>query len=266
MAATPYPGRLPLTGGRRAALVIGVPLCLLLLLFTAFSLVATFGQGSYPVHYTVSGAARSLSLAVPGGQLAVTGTGGGPATVAGTARYSLVRSTVSARTTGGTARFGYACAVAVGTCELDLTAAVPAGVSVTASTAGGDAAVTGTAGPVTLSTGGGNLTAAGASGPLMLTTSGGDITGRALAAATVSATSGGGNVQLTFARVPRDVHVSTSGGDITLVLPPGPASYRVTAHSDSGEAAVSVAIHQDSLSPNVIDVSTGGGHITIRQQ
>jgi hypothetical protein len=264
MAATHPPG-LPLTGGRRAALVIGVPVCLLLLLFTAFSLVAMFGQGSYPVRYTVSGAARSVSLAVPGGQLAVTGTTGGPATVTGTARYSLVRSTVSAHTAGGTARFGYACAVSVGECELDLTAAVPPGVGVTASTSGGDAAVTSTAGPVTVSTGGGNLTATGVSGPLSLTTSGGDITGRALAAGTVSATSGGGNIQLTFARVPREVHVSTSGGDITLVLP-GSARYRVTAHSDSGAAAVSNTIPQDSSSLHVIDASTGGGHITIRQQ
>ena len=272
MAATTHPGpgqktgRVPLTGGRRAALVIGVPLCLLLVLFTAFSLVASFGEGSYPVHYTLGGPARTVSLSVPGGDLAVTGKAAWPATVTGTARYSLVKSVLSEHTAGGAARFGYRCPVPVGDCELNLSAAVPAGVGVTATTSGGNATVTGTSGPVSVSSGGGDLTATGASGPLTLRTSGGNITGRALAAGAVTAASGGGSVQLTFARVPHTVRVTTSGGNITLILPPGPATYKVTAHSDTGDSAVSDTIKQDSTSQHVIDASTGGGHITIRQQ
>jgi hypothetical protein len=272
MAVTTQPGskpettgRLPLTGGRRAALVLGLPVCLLLVLFTAFSLVASFGEGSYPVHYTAVGA-RVVTMSVPGGQLTVTGKAAGSATVTGTARYSLVKSVFSAHTAHGAATFGYRCPVPVGDCELNLSAAVPAGVGVTATTTGGNATITGTSGPVTISSGGGDLTATGASGPLRLTTSGGNITGNALAAGTVTASSGGGSIQLTFAQVPDTVRVTTSGGDLTLVLPPGPASYKVTAHSDTGDSAVSNTIQQDSSSQHVIDASTGGGHITIRQQ
>ncbi|HVT67138.1 MAG TPA: DUF4097 family beta strand repeat-containing protein [Trebonia sp.] len=262
-APVPETGRLPLTGGRRAALLIGVPVCLVLILTTALSLVASFGEGTYPVRYTAAGA-RSLSLSTPGGQLWVTGKAAGPATVTGTARYSLVKSVVSAHTAGGVARVGYRCQVPFGDGELSLNATVPAGGGVTATTPGGDAVVTDTAGPVTVSSGGGNLAANGASGPLSLSTSGGNINGNQLAADAVTASSGGGDVTLIFARVPHSVRVTTSGGNITLVVPPG--SYRVTTHSDSGDSAVSDTVHQDATSPNVIDASTGGGHITIRQR
>ena len=263
MAATHHPG-LPLTGGRRAALVIGVPVCLLLLLFTAFSLVAMFGQGSYPVRYTAPAAARSLTVTSPGGPLMVHGGDGSRATVGGAASYSLVRGTVTTSSGGGAAALGYHCPMPVGNCQLNATVTAPATLPVTVRDSGGDVYVISTAGPVTVANGGGDITTSGTGGPLTLDTFGGNITTAAADSATVTATSGGGDVQLSFNRVPRAVRVDTSGGDITINLPASPAGYRVTTHTDGGNVTDSVP--QDDSSPHVVTATTGGGDIVINQE
>ena len=297
--APPTAGPLPMTRGRRAALVIGVPVCLLLVAYGGFGLVANFGEGSYPVKYTVPASAKSLTMNVAGGQLLIKPTAASPARLAGTARYSLVRSTLTEHTAGGGTTVGYRCRVPVGECALDATVAVPASLPVSASTAGGNAAVSGTADPVTLSTGGGDLAADHTAGPLTLNTSGGNITVTAIRSATMTATTGGGNINaagldstrvtarttggnitatgvgsadftastggggidIVFTSVPRDVQVNTSGGNITLVLPSGGTQYDVTAHTNG---SITDSILHNATSGNVITATSGGGDITIR--
>jgi len=269
MAVTTSPattGRLPLTRGRRAALAVGVPVCLVLVAVTGLDLVAMFGQGSFPVNYTAPASAKSLTLADAGGQVLVFGTHAGPATaeVAGTAHYSLVRPRITERADGRGATVGYQCASPVGNCELDATVTVPATMPVSVSTDGGNAKVFGTAGPVSLSTGGGDLSARQVTGPLGLSTSGGNISGTGIGAATVTASSGGGNIEIVFTSVPADVRVSTSGGNITLVLPAGHAQYDVTTHTDGGSVSNKLAVN--SSSAHVISATSGGGDITLTQQ
>jgi hypothetical protein len=297
ISAAPF----PLTRGRLAALVIGVPVCLALIAINGLSLVANLGEAHYPVNYTFPLGVKSLNVSVASGQLLIKQTAGPQATLTGTARYSLIRSKVTERTTSSGTTVGYHCAIPTGECELDATANVPAGLPVTANTDGGNARVTGTTGNVTLSSGGGDIAADHASGTLALNTSGGniqatDLTSETLtattgggdihadtvrsslvtartsggniqatgiAAPTVTATTGGGNIEIDFASVPSDVHVNTSGGNITLVLPPGLATYNVIAHTDGGN--VSNSLRQNSSSPNVITATSGGGNITIRQ-
>jgi hypothetical protein len=261
------PAPLPLTAGRRAALAIGVPACLLVVAYAGLDLVATFGQGSFPVSYTAPSVARSssdwpdtLTVTTPGGQIAVNGTTAGPARVTGTARYSLVRSKVTEHAAAGVATVGYDCAVPIGNCEFDATVSAPATVPVSVSTGGGNVDVTGTAGLVNVSTGGGNVSVNQASGPLDLQTTGGNIQAAQVGSAFLTATSGGGNIDLVFSSVPGDVRVDTTGGNVTVVVPPT-ASYHVTAHTDGGSVTDEVA--QDTSSPNVITVTTGGGDITI---
>jgi hypothetical protein len=251
---------LPLTAGRAAALAIGVPVCLLVIAYVGLELVAAFGHGSFPVSYTAPTAVRSLNVTTPGGQIAVNGTTGGPARVTGTARYSLVRSKVTEHAGAGGATVGYDCAVPVGDCEFDATVSAPATVPVSVSTGGGNVDVTGTAGLVSVSTGGGDVSVNQASGPLNLHSTGGNIQAAQVGSATLSATSGGGNIDLAFSGVPRDVRVDTTGGNVTVVLPPT-ASYHVSAHTDGG--SVTDTVEQNTSSPNVITVASGGGNITI---
>jgi hypothetical protein len=300
MAAITAP--FPMTRARRAALVIGVPVCLLLIAGTGLNLVATFGEGRYPVDYTVPASSKSLNVTLAGGQVAIRQTAASQATLTGTARYSLVRSKLTERTTGNGTSVAYRCAIPVGDCGLDATVSVPAALPVSADTDGGNAAVTGTTGQVTLSSGGGSIAADHTAGPLKLstsggniqatavtsatltattgggdinatavkssaisaTTSGGNIQARGISAVTVTATSGGGDIEIDFTSVPQGVQVGTSGGNITLVLPPGDTRYHVTAHTAGGE--VTDSLPQNSSSKNVITATSGGGNISIRQQ
>lgn len=297
ISAAPF----PLTRGRLAALVVGVPVCLSLIALNGLSLVANLGEAHYPVNYTVPAGAKSLNVSVASGQLLIKPTAASQATLTGMARYSLIRSTVTEQTTSSGTDVRYHCAIPFGECDLDATANVPAGLPVTANTDGGNAEVTGTTGAVTLSSGGGNIAADHAAGPLALntsggniqatdltsatftattgggdihadgvrsslvtvTTSGGNIQAAGVTAPTVTATTGGGDIEIDFASVPLDVHVDTAGGNITLVLPHGPATYHVTAHTDGGN--VSNSLPQNTLSRNVITATSGGGNITIRQ-
>ena len=267
MAATMAPqttGPLPPTRGRIAALVIGVPVCLLLIASTGLNLVATFGQGRYPVSYAVPASARSLNVTVAGGQVTIRQVAAGQATITGTARYSLVRSKLTERTTSSGTTFGYHCSIPFGDCELDATINDPATLPVSANTDGGNASVTGTTSKVTLSTGGGDIAADHTSGPLTLSTDGGNIQATAIRSATMTATSGGGNIEIDFTTVPGHVDVNTSGGNITLVLPPGDAAYHVTAHTAGGD--VTDTVPQSTSSQNVITATSGGGNISIVNQ
>jgi Putative adhesin len=301
MAAMTAP--LPLTRGRRVALGIGVPVCLLLIAYNAFDLVATFGEGKYPVSYTAPATTRALTLNVTG-ELTIKPTRASRATLTGTARYSLVRAAPTEHTSAGATTLGYACKVPVGDCGLDATVTVPATVTtLTANSGGGNATVTGTTGPVNLSTGDGDLSVSHASGPVTLNTASGSIQVSAIRSATLSASSGDGNIQatgvtsptitvntdsgniinwtgiatatitastgsgdiqITFTSVPRDVRVNTNSGTITLLLPRGATKYDVMANTDQGN--VSDAIPKDTSSSHVITASSGSGNITISEQ
>jgi len=292
----------PLTRGRRVALALGVPVCLLLIAYNGFDLVANFGEGKYAVSYTLPAGAKSLTLSDAGGQVAIKQVPVSQTTLTGTARYSLIRSTVTEHTTGDRTTIGNHCPLTlVGDCELDATVSVPVGMPVSASTGGGNASVTGATGPVSLSSGGGDLSADHVSGLLSLNTSGGNIQATAITAPTLTAStgggdiiadgvssatltanttggniqatgvtsprvtagSGGGDIEIVFTSVPLNVHVYTSGGNITVVLPVNSVEYDVSASTAGG--SVSDGLHQDTSSENVITATSGGGHITLCQ-
>jgi len=254
---------LPMTQARRAVLAVGVPLCLALTAYTGLDLVAQIGQGHYGFSYAVPASARQVSVHSSGGDLALRQVAGGQASFAGTAHYSLVRPGISVRMAGGQASFGYGCPIPAGNCGLDATIGVPAGTAVSLSSGGGGISATGITGAVELSTGGGDITADRVTGALTLRTGGGSIQATAVASVDVTAGSGGGDIEITFTRVPRDVQVSTGGGNITIIVPPGSASYHVAASTGGGNTTDSVPIN--SSSPNAITATSGGGDITIRQ-
>jgi hypothetical protein len=236
---------LPMTTGRRVALAIGVPLCLVLTANTGFALVANIGRGKIPVSYHVPAGGRQVSVTTSGGNVLLRRGSGDRASLAGTGTYSLVRPHITERITAGKASLGYDCVVPEGPCELDATLTVPAGMAVSVSTGGGDMAASGVSGPISLSTGGGDVQATG------------------VAATQVSADTGGGDIEIVFTQVPRNVQVSTGGGNITIVVPRGDTPYHVVAGTGGG--SVNDPIPLDSSSPNLITATSGGGDITIRE-
>jgi hypothetical protein len=292
-----------MTGGRRAALIIGVPVCLALVGWTALGLVADLGEGSYPVSYTVPAATTALTMNVTG-QLTIKPTTARRATLTGTATYSLVRAAVEEQTVGDSTTIGYHCSMPTGNCGLDATVTIPATITrLTAHSGGGDATVTGTTGPVNLSTGDGNVSVGHASGPLTLNTNSGNIqvsavrstslfastgdgditaggvtsttitantnsgsiTASGIATAKITASSGDGDIKVVFSSVPDYVWVNSDSGNITLVLPHNSTAYDISANTDSGSVSDGT-VPQAKPSGHVITASTGSGNISITEQ
>lgn len=257
------PARLPMTPGRRAALAVGVPLCLLLTVTVGYSLVTNLGRGKLAVYYPIPVSAERVNVSLDGGDVHLRQVAGRQGSLTGTGYYGLVRPRITERLDAGTAIFGYDCQPVFGNCGLNATLSVPPGTLSSLSTGGGDVTADGITGRLFLSTGGGDVTADQVTGDLTLSTDGGDISARGVAAASVIAQTGGGDVTIVFTRAPREVQVSTDGGDITIVVPSGATEYHVTAHTDGGNVTDQVPINTHS--PNVITATSGGGDITISQ-
>jgi Toastrack DUF4097 len=250
---------LPLTPGRRAALVIGVPVCLALVAATGFSTLANFAEGRYAVAYPIGAATKSLVLNMTG-QLTVKSTTAGQGAFDGTAHYSYIQPTPLENQAGGVTSLGYQCPVPVGDCELDATVTVPATVTtLTAHSGSGDATVTGAAGgltgPVTISTGNGNLSVSHVSGPLSLNTSSGTVSVSAITSATLSASSGNGGI---YARGVSSGTI-TANTDSGSINESGVTATTVTASSGNGDISIVFA----GTPPRHVRVNTDSGNITI---
>jgi putative adhesin len=265
--AAKAPGaRLPLTAARVAALAVGVPACLAIVVSAGYSLVESIGKGTLPVSYTFPVGTRGVAVSVDGGNLVLRQAGGDRGSIVGTGTYSLIRPRITKHSSDGTASLSYSCRAPGGNCALDAAVKVPAGRPVSLYTDGGNITADGISSPAHLTTDGGNVTASQATGDLTLNSGGGDVRAIGIASARVTAGTGGGNIEIVFTRAPRNVVVTTGGGNITIVVPRGPTHYDVTVSDAAGGANVTDnAIPVNSSSPDKIHATTGGGYITIRQ-
>jgi DUF4097 and DUF4098 domain-containing protein YvlB len=271
---------LPMTAGRRVALLLGVPVALALIAWTGLTEVAMAGQASYPVRLAVPVHGSTVRLSAGAGDVHVTQAAGSQLRLTGTAHYSLIRSTVTLRTTPSGVTVSPQCHFVTGVCSFDFQAVVPAGKRAVISTGSGDVTLRGLSGPASAGTGSCNIRAEGLPGAVSMETGSGDISGvtlsgpdvtfktgsgnitvSGLAGANVIASAGSGDINLTFTRVPAQVRVSNGSGNVTLVLPPGKTLYRVNASTDSGGRTVTVPT--SSVSRHVITVTDGSGNIAI---
>jgi hypothetical protein len=281
----PRQGRaaLPLTPARRVALLIGVPACLALIGFAGLNIVAPLGDGHFHFSHTFPAGARSLSLTNAGGNVVLEQVAAGPARLSGSGYYSIVSPNFTQHATASSAVFGINCNFPVGHCGLNITVSVPTGTAMTVSTGGGDLTADQMAGDLTLHTDGGNIQANDTTGDVTMTTGGGDLTADqatgdhltldtdggniqavGVAATRLAARSNGGNIEIVLTVVPRDVTVSTDGGNVTIVVPRGNTQYRVSASTSSGTVTDNT-IPTDDASPHEITATSGGGNITIEQ-
>jgi hypothetical protein len=256
--------RLPLTPARRVVLWLGVPLCLVIIANTAFSLVAELGRAKVALNYPIPVGARQVKLSLNGGDVVLRQIGGSQGRLTGTGTYSIVRPHITEEYTAGVAQFGYRCPIPFGDCGINATVSVPVGAAASISTNGGNITADGITGDVSLATGGGDVTASGVAGDLSLTTDGGNIEATGVTAAQVSASTLGGDVTIVFTKAPTNVRVNTDGGNITIVVPSDGTQYDVTAHANGGTPIE--AVPMNSHSGNVITATSSGGDITIRQE
>jgi hypothetical protein len=273
------PADLRMTPGRRATLAIGVPIALVLIGWSAFSLVVSIGQASFPVSAIIPVQNGRVAASTGGGDITVHQgqLSGSTARLTGKVEYSLVRPKFTVNASGVSLR----CNVPTGNCGLDATLDVPSHTAVDLTTGGGNMQVSGIQGNVTLDsaggdvgisgiggsadvqTGGGNLTASDLGGVLTFGTSGGDVDGSGLFSRHVTTDSGGGDVTLVFTSVPDSVKVSSSGGDITIVVPRGSTSYAIKSNASGGD--FSARVPTNDAARHSIQVDSGGGDISIAE-
>jgi hypothetical protein len=271
--------RLPMTPGRWVALAVGLPLALLAIGWTALTVVAFAGLGSYRVNLAVPAAGHTATVSVDNGEVTVVPGPAGQLRVHGILRYSLVRPHVSwHRSASGVAL--HASCRAPGLCLLDYAVTVPAAGRSSVSDASGDLTASGLGGTFTLNDNSGSITATRISGVPTISDQSGDITVSSLSGSrvriidhsgyinasgvssrNVTATDQSGDITLVFTKVPDQVRVSDASGGVWLVLPDGPTAYRVSAHSPSG--STSVTVPRSRSSPHVISVVDASGHISI---
>jgi len=275
------PERLRMTPGRWLALAIGVPVALALIIGNGFSLVTDIGMSSYHVDRTIPLDNGRLVARTGGGDVTVRqgAASSGQARLTGTVQYSLVRPDFTVNGTG----IDLHCRLFTGNCGLNATFAVPPGTPLDLDTGGGNmnisgiqntATLTSSGGDVSLSdsrsaatvdSGGGNLSLSRLGGILTFTTSGGDIDGSDLTSPKTSVDAGGGNVALTFTKVPANIHIVSSGGDVTIVLPPGRTQYAVSVVTDGGDYTPSPSVSVNQAASDRISVDSGGGNVSITE-
>ncbi len=218
-------GTVPMTAGRVVAMIIGVPLLLIIIGWFALAMVSYAGQSRFRVGLDLPANGRAVQVAVDSGTLRIGPAAGSRLRVAGVARYSLIRAVVTRQVTPDAVRVVSRCQFSVLDCSFRYRVAVPAG------------------------------------SPVTLTDGHGPIVGAGLVNRIVSASDRSGNVALTFTAVPRRVTISDSLGDVTLVLPPGPAAYRIITRAPLGKTTIGVPT--SPASRHVIAITDQSGSVTV---
>lgn len=276
------PDRLRMTPGRWVALAIGVPVALVLILGNGLSLVSNIGTASYHVDRAIPLDHGRLVASTGGGDVTVRqgAASSGQAQLTGTVQYSLIRPDVTVNATG----IAVHCRLFTGNCGLNATFGVPPGTAldldsgggnmqvtgiqstVTLTSSGGDVTLSGSGSAATVDSGGGNLSVSRLGGTLDFTTSGGDVDGSVLTSPKVTMDTGGGNVTLTFTHPPAHLTITSSGGDVTVVLPHGATQYALNVDPSGGNYTPSSSVPTSQLAVNnTITVDSGGGNVSITE-
>ena len=201
------------------------------------------------------------------------------ARLTGTVQYSLVRPHLTINGAG----VHLDCRLPTGNCGLSATLDVPADTPVNLATGGGNMQASGIQRDVTLDSAGGDVTLSGIGGNTDLSTGGGNVNAGDLGGimqshhrrrrrhrqrpvlAARQAETGGGNVTLVFTKAPTYLDITSSGGDVSIVLPHGSTRYAITYDHRRRQLQRPGADQITSSPANTINVQSGGGNISIAE-
>jgi hypothetical protein len=181
---------------------------------------------------------ESLTIDVRSGDVTIYG--GDDAEVTATARIEGPSNHLGHALTGGKLTLVDDCHE--NHCNVDVSVAVPSGVSVEVHVGSGDLEVDDMLGAISLETGSGDIL--------------GDLAG-----ADLSAQTGSGDVALDVSEPAERIHVRTHSGDVLVGVPAG--AYRLNVGTSAGDRHLN-DVSNDSSAAGSIDVFTGSGDVAIR--
>lgn len=190
-------------------------------------------------HVVIEEPVKSLTIDVRSGDINIYG--GDNAEVTATARIEGASNHLGHALTGGKLTLVDDCHE--NHCDVDVSVAVPSGVSVEVHVGSGDLEVDDMLGAISLETGSG------------------DILGYDLAGADLSAETGSGDVALDVSEPAERIHVRAHSGDVLVGVPAG--AYRLNVGTSSGDRHLN-DVSNDSSAPGSIDVFTSSGDVAIR--
>ena len=252
------------TGGRLAALAVGLPLVVVAAVCGAFSVVGDMAQTSerHVASYPWNGGAITLRT---DGDVTVEVGSGPQIAVTYTEHYQLKKPSVTSATSGGGLQLTAKCPGAVvvfgSNCAINYVLTVPATAALDLHSGDGDIHVNGSTAALSLDTGDGDIEFDNVSGNVVANSGDGDISGSQVGSKNLQATTGDGGVHVTWSVTPTTVVATTGDGGIHLVVPQGSGPYRMSTHTGDGSAHVSVAT-DPTASPS-ITAESGDGSITI---
>ncbi|MER5559509.1 DUF4097 family beta strand repeat-containing protein [Streptomyces sp. NPDC058961] len=218
--------------------------------------INSIDRQSFEDDSALSGKITSVRLENGSGGVTVTGTDGGSASLHRKVRYDKGAAKPSAAThriEGGVLILG-GCS---GSCSVQYTVQVPAGIPVSGDVTSGDVSLHGV-GTVDVSAGSGDIALDGISGAVKVKTTSGEITGKGLAGGAIDTRTGSGDVHLTPSK-PSNVQIAADSGDVSLTVPS--AAYRVSVKTGSGDKDVKVP--NDPAGKYEIGVKTGSGDVGV---
>jgi len=250
------------TGGRIAALAVGLPFVVAAAVFGAFSMVGTFARASerHVASYQWSGGAITLrttgDITVQVGDSAQVG-------VTYTEHYQLKKPTVTSSTSDGGLQLTASCPGGLlgNNCQTNYVLTVPATAELSVHSGDGYIQVSGSTGTLALDTGNGGIKFDNVSGNLSARTGDGGISGTRVSSKDVQASTGNGGIHIEWSVAPTTVVATSGDGGIHLVLPHGSGPYRTSTHT--GDGSVHVTSGVDSTAAASITARTGNGGITI---
>lgn len=250
------------TGGRVAALAVGLPFVLAAAAFGAFSMVGTFARTSerHVASYPWNGGAITVRTS---GDVTVEVGSGTQIAVTYTEHYELKKPTVTSSTSASGLQLSASCAGGLfgNNCSINYLLTVPASAAVNLHSGDGDITLTGTSGAASLDTGDGDISFDDVTGTVVAQSGDGDVTGTEVRSTNVQTSTGDGDTRIDWAVAPTTVVATSGDGNIHLVLPQGSGPYQTSTRTGDGNIHDNVV--RDSTAASSITASSGDGDISI---
>jgi DUF4097 and DUF4098 domain-containing protein YvlB len=249
---------------RRVALGIGAVLAAGFIISTAVQVAGwTVGSVEHNVHKVIPGPVRSLTVEAGSGDVTLVPATTGDVTIDSRVTGTLHAPAIEVRPTGARVVVSGGCSeITFGHCSTQITISVPAGTAVNVDAASGDIHAAGLSGNADLRTSSGDVRVSDLrSFSVRLESASGDVEASNLRTSTVRARTASGDIDLQLLNAPDAADAETSSGNVTILVPPGPESYRVDADTDSGDTKLDVS--RSARAQRLLRAHTNSGNVTV---